>query len=253
MMKLAATHAKRLSAMHARFEILAAISRRFTKHPGVFGHGGELYHPHETLNAGYTSGGLRRFVMSYNNFLLWMAKIEVKEVVQADALTITHKDLQAMPAYQLCLNKEQQGVKFEVAAAVRVKKLPTAWRVCTLELNSDILDSSKKVTIMSVAAANAPKTEATEAKWKEAIADLVAIMVVRAMLLANRPTSTVPDRAADAPLPKDVSGQPGRTAGCGMAGPSLEVANGAACRRPAGPGGPVCAPPPPGDLAQLGS
>ena len=54
-----------------RFEILAAISKRFTKHPGVFGHGGELYHLHETLNAGYTpSAGLRHFVMSYSNLLL---------------------------------------------------------------------------------------------------------------------------------------------------------------------------------------
>ena len=32
------------------------ISRRYTKHPGVFGHGGALYHPHDALNKGYTGG-----------------------------------------------------------------------------------------------------------------------------------------------------------------------------------------------------
>jgi hypothetical protein len=44
---------KRLTAMRTRFEILAAISTIVTTHPGVlvFGHGGELYHPHETLNS----------------------------------------------------------------------------------------------------------------------------------------------------------------------------------------------------------
>jgi hypothetical protein len=58
-----------LAALRTHFEILAAISTLFTKHPGVlvFGHGGELYHPHETLNAGHTSGAMRRFAMSYRN------------------------------------------------------------------------------------------------------------------------------------------------------------------------------------------
>ena len=56
MMILADRHIQRLVAMRMHFEILAGISKRFTKHPGVFGHGGELYHPHDTLNKGYTGG-----------------------------------------------------------------------------------------------------------------------------------------------------------------------------------------------------
>ena len=54
-------------AMRTRFEFLAAISNLLRKRPSVFGHGGELYHPHETLPSGYTHGGMRRFVMSYRN------------------------------------------------------------------------------------------------------------------------------------------------------------------------------------------
>ena len=57
---------------------------------------------------------------------------------------------------------------------------------------------------MSVAAVNAPKTSETEASWTDVIDDLVKIMEGRATLLAHRPISKDPARAAASPLPPEV-------------------------------------------------
>ena len=146
--------------------------------------------------------------MSSASFSVWAENINVKEVVDKDALIV--EGLKNMPAYQLCLNLDVNFVgtnpraTFVHAGALVMQKVPSTWRVCMLELNSDILDSSKKVTIMSVAAVNAPKTSETEASWTEVIDDLVKIMEDRATLLAHRPISKDPARAAASPLPPEV-------------------------------------------------
>ena len=51
--------------------------------------------PHETLSSVYTNGGMRRFVMSYGNFVSWMDELPNTlerglQDAQADRLTISH-------------------------------------------------------------------------------------------------------------------------------------------------------------------
>jgi hypothetical protein len=81
-----------------------------------------------------------------------------------------------------------------------------------LELNTDILDSSKKVTVNSICSSGPKKSgEETRASWKAAIADLMSIMEFRAIVLKDRPISKDPARLAAAPLPaecRDTRGAP---------------------------------------------
>ena len=73
-----------------------------------------------------------------------------------------------------------------------------------LELNSDILDSSKKVTIQSVGLNVNSNDKAYQAMWRALIEDLVKMMDHRALLLANRPISSNRARAAETLLPAEV-------------------------------------------------
>ena len=69
-----------------------------------------------------------------------------------------------------------------------------------LELNSDILDSSKKVAIQS----DGLNGTEYQGLWWEFIADVVKMMHHRAVLLANRPISSNRARAAETLLPAEV-------------------------------------------------
>jgi hypothetical protein len=70
-----------------------------------------------------------------------------------------------------------------------------------LELNSDILDSSKKVTIQCL---NSSNDQESHAMWRALIEDLLTMMDHRALLLANRPISSNRARAAETILPAEV-------------------------------------------------
>ena len=204
MLQTAAVHTRRVMAMRTRFEFLAAISNLLRKRPSVFSHGGELYHPHETLSSGYANGRMRRFVMSYGNFLSWMGQIErdLGQDAQDDRLTISHSALEAK-AWQLRLGGGQTPPTFVHAADMRLMKKgpPIRWRLCMLELNSDILDSSKKVTIQCL---NNSNDQESQAMWRALIEDLLTMMHHRALLLANRPISSNRARAAETLLPAEV-------------------------------------------------
>ena len=201
MLQTAAMHTRRVMAMRTRFEFLAAISNLLRKRPSVFGHGGELYHPHETLSSGYTHGGMRRFVMSYGNFWSWMRQIARGLGQDAcNRLSISHSVLETI-AWHLRLGGGPTPPTFVHAADRRLmKKPPIRWRLCMLELNSDILDSSKKVTIQSAGLNNSE----SQAMWQAFVEDLLTMMDHRALLLANRPISSNRARAAETLLPAEV-------------------------------------------------
>ena len=71
-----------------------------------------------------------------------------------------------------------------------------------LELNSDILDSSKKVTIQSAGLNNSESQAMWQ--WQAFVEDLLTMMDHRALLLANRPISSNRARAAETLLPAEV-------------------------------------------------
>ena len=171
------------------------------KRPRVFGHGGELYHPHETLSSGYTNGGMRRFVMSYGNFVSWMGEIQNIKDAEGDKLTIRQSALEEI-GWQLRLGRGQTPPTFVHAAEMRLMKKgpPIRWRLCMLELNSDILDSSKKVVIQS----DCLNGTEYQGLWWKFIEAVVEMMHHRAVLLANRPISSNRARAAETLLPAEV-------------------------------------------------
>jgi hypothetical protein len=202
MLQTAAMRTRRVMALCTRFEFLAAISNLLRKRPSVFSHGGELYHPRETLSNGYANGRMRRFVMSYGNFLSWMGQIErdLGQDAQDDRLTISHSALEAK-AWQLRLGGGQTPPTLVHADMRLMKKGPsTRWRLCMLELNSHILDSSKKVTIQCLNNSN----DQLQAMRRALVEDLRAMMAHRALLLPTQPISNSRARAAETLLPAEV-------------------------------------------------
>ena len=61
-----------------------------------------------------------------------------------------------------------------------------------LELNSDILDASKKVVLGSLSAGK--QTEESRVMWAEVLQDLARFMELRSKVLAGRPISKIPQR-----------------------------------------------------------
>jgi hypothetical protein len=68
-----------------------------------------------------------------------------------------------------------------------------------LELNSDILDASKKVVLGSLSAGK--QTQETRIMWVEVCKDLARIMDLRSQVLQGRPISKHPELVNKAPLP----------------------------------------------------
>ena len=191
LLTVAGRHSNALLTMRTRFEYLALISNLLRKHQGIFGHGGEIYSPHATLTTGYTSSGFRRIVMSYRTFVNWVAQVGLDKVAEYDAVTITHEVL-APNAWQLRLldsYAQRPALDCVLLADVKMKTTPDMWRMTMVELNSDLLDASKKILLNSVNSAGSQKSDETKKTWHTALHDLLSIMEHRAQLLANRPFS----------------------------------------------------------------
>ena len=191
LLTVAGRHSNALWSMRTRFEYLSLIGNLLRKHSGIFGHGGEIYSPHATLNGGYNNSGFRRIVMSYSTFVNWLCAVRLEKVAEYDAITITHQEL-GPKAWQLCLHDsffQRPTVDFVLLAEMRMKAMPDMWRMTMVELNSDLLDASKKILLNSVNSAGSQKSDEAQMTWHAALRDLLGIMGYRSKLLANRPFS----------------------------------------------------------------
>ena len=91
---------------------------------------------------------------------------------------------------------------------------PAGWRVHMLELNSDILDASKKLVLGSLSACK--QTEETMALWEEVLKDLARFMELRSKVLAGRPISKNPHQVWFPPGLQDDRGAPPVVMWCSM-------------------------------------
>ena len=94
-------------------------------------------------------------------------------------------------------------------ADMRLKVTPTKWRLTMLELNSEILDSSKAVAVNSIAKDCFRKFEDTLALWQAVISDFLLVMDFRAQLLTERAISYDARRSSATPLPLCIRDQRG--------------------------------------------
>jgi hypothetical protein len=204
---MAAQHAKQRPAMRTRFEWLSAVRDLLQRHVGFFNHGGELYAGHETLRLGYTQSAFRRIAVSYSSFM-WLIGYHMEErlddTVQDDAMVASHQWLRK-EGWQVRLaddGPEFVAVSSDKFFGASKKAAPAGWKVHMLELNSDILDASKKVVLGSLTAGRqtAP-TEESRVQWLEVLRDLGRFMELRSKVLAWRPISKNPQKVKKAPLP----------------------------------------------------
>ena len=129
--------------------------------------------------------------MSYRTFVNWVAQVGLDKVAEYDAVTITHEVL-APNAWQLRLHDsyaQRPALDCVLLADVKMKTTPDMWRMTMVELNSDLLDASKKILLNSVNSAGSQKSDEAKMTWHTALHDLLSIMEHRAQLLANRPFS----------------------------------------------------------------
>jgi hypothetical protein len=201
---MAAQHAKQLTAMRTRFEWLSAMSELLQRHKGFFNHGGELYAGHDSLRLGITQSAFRRIAVSYSNFM-WLIGYPMEErlddTVQDDAMVASHQWLMK-EGWQVRLADD--GPEFAAFSSDKFfgankKAAPARWKVHMLELNSDILDASKKVVLGSLCAGK--QTEETRVLWGEVLRDLARFVELRSKVLAGRPISKNPQKVKKAPLP----------------------------------------------------
>lgn len=201
---VAAQHAKHLTAMRTRFEWLAAMSDLMQRHKGFFNHGGELYAPHETLRTGITPAGIRRFAVSYCSFMSLLGELldeRLDDTTRADSVLATHEWM-TKNSWQVRLNDDKPefvAVNSPEFFGSRTKVKPEYWRLVMLELNSDMLDASKKVVFGNLTAGQA--TEEAVNMWKEVLTDLSMLMELRSRLLAGQPISRRRDLVDRAQLP----------------------------------------------------
>lgn len=199
---IAAKHAKQLTAMRTRFEWLSLMSCLLQKHRGFFMNGGELYEPHETLRTGYTTAGFRRIVVSYSSFMSLIGGLSeegLEETARVDFMVASHTWL-LKEGWQLRLNDadpEFVAVSDPKFFASQSKGTPEGWRLQMLELNSDILDASKKVSFGSAG----QQTEEARVAWQQLLNDLASFMELRSKVLANRPISKDPHRVEKTQVP----------------------------------------------------
>jgi hypothetical protein len=190
--------------LKTRFEWLSAMSDLLQRHSGFFNHGGELYAGHQTLTLGYTQSAFRRIAVSYSNFM-WLIGYHMEErlddTVQDDAMVASHQWLMK-EGWQVRLaddGPEFVAVSSDKFFGANKKAAPAGWKVHMLELNSDILDASKKVVLGSLTAGR--QTEESRVQWREVLRDLGRFMVLRSKVLAWRPISKNPQKVKKAPLP----------------------------------------------------
>jgi len=204
----AAQHSKRLMAMRTWYEWLSSMSDLMQRHKGFFNHGGELYAPHENLRTGITPTGVRRFAVSYCSFMSLLGELldeRLGETVRADMLLPTHEWM-TRNSWQVRLGDDNP--EFVAMNSPEFwgsnPKTPQYWRIVMLELNSDMLDASKKVVFGALTAGVA--TEEAEMMWKEVLNDLTRLMELRSHLLAGRPISKRQDQVdrALARLPNEL-------------------------------------------------
>jgi hypothetical protein len=189
-------YAKRLSTMRSGYEHLATMSTLARKHPYFFSNGAELYWPHDTLKSGYTQAGLRRIIMAHMDFMEWMVRLQQEQfevIVQEDAILISHAWLCTI-GWQLRLQGESKAFPEFIAVSDRdfMAKIPVSWRLVMLEVNWDIFDASKKLTLGSINTAEA-KTDETRHMWKAVLGDLQALMDYRSHLLVGQHLSADKD------------------------------------------------------------
>ena len=174
-------------------------------YPGFFLDGGQLYAPHETLKAGYTTAGHRRIVMSCESFTEWLTKIkqgDLQSTLDSDSITISHEELKRI-GWQLRLNAQHEKPQYVPVNSPQflTKAPPARWRLVMMEMNSDILDSSKKISIGSVCTSPSPKSEETRNTWLAVLEAFLFIMEMKSQVLEGRPFSSDPARATASPLP----------------------------------------------------